>query len=86
MTAEVVRITIVYYAEVNMICIFMLALFAWQRRFRSDHASTDNRVFRVFSLMLWVSVLLCAADMVAGICRGRFFRGARTLLVVSNML
>ena len=83
MTAEVVRITIIYYAEVNLICIFMLALFAWQRRFRSDRASTDNRVF---SLMLWVSVLLCAADMVAGICRGRFFPGARTLIVVSNML
>lgn len=83
MTAEVVRITIIYYAEVNLICIFMLALFAWQRRFRSDHASTDNRVF---SLMLWVSVLLCAADMVADICRGRFFPGARTLIVVSNML
>ncbi len=61
----------------------MLALFARQRRFHSDHASTDNRVF---SLMLWVSVLLCAADMVAGICRGRFFPGARTLIVVSNML
>lgn len=73
MTAEVVRITIAYYVEVNLICIFMLALFARQRRFRSDYASADNRVF---SLMLWVSVLLCAADMVAGICRGRFFRRA----------
>lgn len=80
---EVIRITTIYYAEVNLICIFILALFARQRRFRSDRSSADNRVF---SLMLWVSILLCASDMIAGIARGHSFPGARTVIVVSNML
>lgn len=78
-----IRITIVYYAEVNLICISILALFARQRRFRSDRSSADNRVF---SLMLAVSILLCASDMIAGIARGHSFPGARTLIVVSNTL
>ncbi len=78
-----IRITVVYYVEVNFICIFMLALVARQRYFRSDRSSADNRVF---SLMLWVSILLCVSDMVAGICRGRFFSGARRLIMVSNTL
>lgn len=76
-------IAIIYYAEVNLICIILLALFSMQMRYRSDRSSAENRVF---SLMLWVTMVLCASDMVAGICRGRFFPGARTVIAVSNLL
>ena len=63
-------IAIIYYAEVNLICIILLALFSVQMRYHSDRSSAENRVF---SLMLWVTMVLCAADMAAGICRGREF-------------
>lgn len=73
---------ILYYCEVNAICIVILLLFASQIRYKSDRHSSANRLF---SLLLWTTVVLCLSDMVAGICRGQAFRGARLLTELSNM-
>lgn len=82
-SGEVVSIAAVYYVEVNLICILLLVLFSVQMRYRSDRASEENRAF---SLMLWVTMLLCTVDMIAGVCRGRHFPGAGVLVSVSNLL
>lgn len=74
---------ILYYCEVNAICVVILLLFADQMRYKSDRRSSANRLF---SLLLWTTVILCLSDMVAGICRGQSFRGAHLLTELSNML
>lgn len=75
--------TIIYYCEINLVCIIILLLFTNQMRYKSDHFSVDNRILR---MMLWTTVLMCISDMVAGICRGQLFRGARALIEISNLL
>lgn len=75
--------TTIYYTEVNLICIIILLLFTHQMRYKSDKFSSENRIF---NLMLWTTVVMCASDMIAGICRGQFFKGARILIEVSNTL
>lgn len=74
---------ILYYCEVNAICVVILLLFADQMRYKSDRRSSANRLF---SLLLWTTVILCLSDMVAGICRGQSFHGAHLLTELSNML
>ncbi|MGN1048811.1 MAG: diguanylate cyclase domain-containing protein [Eubacteriales bacterium] len=75
--------TIIYYSEVNLVCIIILLLFTNQMRFKSDQFSSDNRTL---NLLLWTTIIMCSADMVAGICRGQFFSGARLLIEISNLI
>lgn len=75
--------TIIYYTEINLICITLMLLFANQIRYKSARLSSDSRVFNV---ILWTTVIMCASDMVAGICRGQFFTGARVLIEISNLI
>lgn len=74
---------IIYYSEVNLICIIVLLLLANQMRYKSDQFSSENRTF---SLILWTTIITCASDMVAGICRGQFFSGARMIIEISNLI
>lgn len=73
----------VYYIEINLLCIIFLLLFTRQRRYQSGRLSADSRIF---GLMLWSTVILCASDMVAGLCRGQLFPGARVLVELSNLI
>lgn len=75
--------TVVYYSEVNLICITILLLFTHQICYKSGQLSADSRIF---SLILWTTVIMCASDMVAGLCRGQFFMGARVLIEISNLI
>ncbi|MGN1099645.1 MAG: hypothetical protein ACI4S9_04825, partial [Christensenellales bacterium] len=75
--------TVIYYTEVNLICIIILLLFSNQMRYKSRHLSADDRIFKV---LLWTTVIMCFSDMLAGICRGRFFTGARFLIEFSNLV
>lgn len=74
---------ILYYSEVDVICIVIMLLFKKHMRQRKDRLSTENRTF---NQMMNVTVVMCFADMIAGMARGRFFTGARVVIAVSNML
>ena len=70
------------YIEVNAICLVILGIMllnAFRRHFSSVKGRQFNR-------MVWSAMLLCVSDMVAGICRGATFPGARGVLWVSNMI
>lgn len=76
-------INIIYYTEVNLICIVILLLLMRQLSSSSGRYSTANRVF---NFLLWTTVLLCMSDMAAGILRGQVFRGAKALIELSNLI
>lgn len=76
-------INIVYYIQVNLICIVILFIFKRQLRRNSEKYSTSNNVFY---LLLWISILLCVSDMFAGIFRGQVFDGAKVFIEVSNLV
>ncbi len=73
----------VYYIEINSICIVLMLLLKEQMRRQRNNLSTQKIVF---NRLLWATMILCLADMVAGICRGQFFTGARAVLQISNLL
>ena len=75
--------TVIYYAEINIICIIVLCLLMMQVYEDRLKVSTDMQMFRH---MLNISVVLCVADMLAGIFRGATFDGARQLIEVSNIV
>lgn len=75
--------SIIYYCETNLICILFLLLFANQMRYKSVQLSDDSRTF---SAILWTTLIMCISDLVAGVCRGQFFVGARALIEISNLM
>ena len=75
--------TIIYYSEINLICIIVLLLFTNQMHYKRDQFSSETRTFY---LILWTTIIMCASDMMAGICRGQFFRGARAIIEISNLI
>lgn len=70
-----------YYIEVNLICIVVLCII--RGRFRNNTVSTSDNYFNTLILS---TMLLCLSDLVAGVCRGRFFTGARAVIEISNLL
>ena len=74
--------TTVYYIEVNMICVVLLALFLYGT-VRGGYRSVRNHLYQK---MLLSAMVLSVMDMIAGTLRGRMFEGAATLLWSSNML
>lgn len=77
------KMTVIYYSEVNLICIVIVLLFTNQIRYKSDHYSSENRTFK---LLMWSTIVMCVSDMVAGICRGKLFPGARAVIEISNLM
>lgn len=72
----------VYYVEVNLICIVVLCLI--RGRFRNNNiVSTSDKYFYI---LIFATVLICLSDLVAGVCRGRLFTGARAVIEISNLL
>ncbi len=74
---------IIYYVELNLVCIIILMMFRGLANNRLQQLSQSGRSF---DLLIWFTVILCFADMVAGICRGQLFQGARILIEISNLL
>lgn len=74
---------IIYYVEVNLICIFLLLLFG-NLLFHKIREQSSARM--IFDCIMITAVFFCLSDMIAGIFRGRMFYGARTILDLSNWL
>lgn len=70
-----------YYIEVNLICIVVLCII--RDRSRNNTVSTSDKYFNTLILS---TVLICLSDLVAGVCRGRLFTGARAVIEISNLL
>lgn len=72
----------VYYIEVNLICIGVLCLIREKSRNNNIVSTSD----KYFSALNFSTVLMCLSDLVAGVCRGRLFTGARAVIEISNLL
>lgn len=73
---------IIYYVEINLICIILLLLIKYSFHRKSEAFSAE---MIVFNKLIWSAIFLCLSDMVAGIFRGLFFYGARIIIEVSNL-
>ena len=72
----------VYYVEVNLICIVVLFLIRGRLR-NNNFVSTSDKYFSILNSS---SMLMCLSDLVAGVCRGKLFTGARSFIEISNLL
>lgn len=73
----------IYYIETNAICLFLLMLvYARNRQERAIISSSQ----RLLGRMVLASMVLCLCDILAGVCRGQQFPGARGLIQLSNLL
>ncbi len=73
----------IYYGEINLFCIVILMILTLQLYRRSKSLSADGIAF---NRLIWATVVLCLADMIAGICHGMVFAGARVIIEISNMV
>ena len=74
---------IIYYIEVNLICIIILLLLNSRLCFKSEQRSTEKKVFH---LLVTTTIIFCVADLVAGVLRGQFFAGARIWIHLTNLI
>lgn len=74
---------IIYYVEVNLICIFLLMLFG-NLLFHKLKDQSSARI--IFDCIIIFAIIFCLCDMIAGIFRGRMFYGARAIIILSNWL
>lgn len=74
---------IIYYVEINLVCIIILLLFRRQMHYKSERFSTAEMIL---NQLIWVTVLFCIADMVTGVFHGQTLLGTRTILEISNMV
>lgn len=73
----------IYYIEVNLICLVLLGIINGQISQTRAITSTRQRALR---RMVISTAILCLSDIVAGVCRGMFFPGARAVIQLSNLL
>lgn len=71
------------YIEVNLISLILLGIIYFRLYQRRTMMSTAQKTLKH---MLAASALLCLADIVAIISRGRFFPGARVVIEASNII
>ena len=74
--------TAIYYIEINMICIVTLALLLGSLP-RGEYQSRRGRFYKI---MLGLTIIMSAADLISGVFRGEGFAGASVILWISNML
>ena len=74
---------IIYYGEVNMICIILLMLYG-NLFFRK--LKQQSSVSIIFNHIILMTILFCLSDMIAGIFRGSLFPGARIIITLSNWI
>lgn len=74
---------VIYYTEINLVCIIILLLFRNHLQYKAIQSST---AWKIFNQLILVTVLFCLADMVAEIFRGQLFYGANFILELSNLI
>ena len=73
---------IIYYVEVNLICIVILTLLLGSLP-KGEYQSRRGRFYKI---MLKLTILMSAADLISGVLRGNLTAGVREILWVSNAL
>lgn len=73
---------IIYYLEVNLICITVLTYVLFTSS--KDNSSTD--VSRHFKWIIYEIMAYCILDIIAAVCRNMNFPGVRGVLYVTNSL
>ena len=73
----------VYYIQTNLICIIILTylLFVNSMRF-GNHATEDN----IFSEIIFGVIIFCIADIFTWCVDGQSFRGAKTIIYISDCI
>ncbi|MDD3219692.1 MAG: GGDEF domain-containing protein [Lachnospiraceae bacterium] len=74
---------IIYYVEINLICIIILFLFYNQIQNKYMQQSEAELVLRH---LIITAIVFCLSDMIAGIFRGQLFSGARIIIEFSNLI
>lgn len=74
---------VIYYVEVNLLCIIILLMIRFSQATKRNRLSAD---MITFNRLIAVSIVMCASEMVSGILRGKMFPAARTILEISNLL
>lgn len=75
--------TIIYYIEINLVCIIILLLFQSQQRYKAEQFSN---IRMVFSQIIWATIILCFADMISGSIKGYVFPTASVILEIFNLI
>lgn len=71
------------YIEVNVICLMLLGIF-YIRVSKNRSILTTSQI--IMKRVILASCILCMSDIVAVICRGQTFAGARGLIEASNLI
>lgn len=71
------------YIEVNVVCLILLGIFLYRLHGRRSMLSTADKVM---VRLLMAACVLCVSDILAIVCRGQQFPGARALVEGSNAL
>lgn len=77
------RFFYMYYIETNAVCILLLLLM--QQRIQAV-GSVNSARQRLFHILIYTTIFMCISDLVAGLSRGQFFPGARSVIQVSNIV
>jgi len=72
---------IIYYIEINVICILVLGII-----YISVASIKESRKAKIFGTMLFLSIIFCVTDLLAGVFRGATFTGARAFLYTINII
>ena len=72
--------TVVYYVEVNLICIVVLALLLGSLPGRK----IESKRSEYYKIMLILTIILCVSDLFSGLFRGVKYTGINMLLWISN--
>ena len=70
----------IYYVEVNLICIVVLALLLGSLPGRK----IESKRSEYYKIMLILTMILCASDLFSGLFRGAKFAGTNIILWISN--
>lgn len=71
------------YIEINILCMILLGIIYGRQRQNDSIVSSSQIIMRHLIAAAWA---LCISDIVAIVCRGRFFPGARILIEGSNLI
>jgi diguanylate cyclase (GGDEF)-like protein len=74
---------VIYYVEVNLLCIIILLMIRFSQATKRNRLSAD---MITFNRLIAVTIVMCASEMVSGILRGKMFPATRTILEISNLI
>lgn len=71
------------YVELNIVCMLFLGII-YVRLFNNRSIISSSQIY--MKRLILTSCILCASDIVAVLCRGQFFAGARVFIEISNLI